>query len=52
MEDNELKKFKLVKINRALDLLKNNTSSASASAGIIFDKIQALRHRVLTPTNI
>ena len=34
------KVFKLVKTNSALDFLKNNTSSATASEDIIFDKIQ------------
>ena len=34
--------FKLVKTNSALDFLKNNTSSASASEGIIIDKIQGI----------
>ena len=40
MKDEGSKVFKLVKTNSALDLIKNNTSSASASEGIIFGKIQ------------
>ena len=36
------KVFKLVKTNSALDFLKNNTSSATASEDIIFDKIQGI----------
>ena len=34
------KVFKLATTNSVLDFLKNNTSSASTSEGIIFDKIQ------------
>ena len=34
------KVFKLVKTNSDLDFLKNSTSLATASEGIIFDKIQ------------
>ena len=42
MKDNGVKSFyELVKTNSALDFLKNNTSSATASEDIIFDKIQA-----------
>ena len=33
---------KLVETNSALDFLKNNTPMASASEGIIFDKIQGI----------
>ena len=40
MKDNVSKVFKLVKTNSALDVLKNTTSSATASEDIIFDKIQ------------
>ena len=36
MNDQRPKVFKLVKTNFALDFLKNNTSLASASEGIIF----------------
>ena len=36
------KVLKLVKTNSALDFLKDNTSSATASDGIIFDKIQGI----------
>ena len=41
MKDDGPKVFKLVKTNLALDFLKN-TSLASASEGIIFDKIQGV----------
>ena len=34
--------FRLSKTNPALDFLKINTSSASASKGIIIDKIQGI----------
>ena len=37
-----LKVFKLVKINSAFDFFKNNTSPASASEGIIFDRPQGI----------
>ena len=37
MKDKGVKSFKLVKTNSALHFLKNNTSSATASGGIIFD---------------
>ena len=40
MKDEGPKVFKLVKTNSALDLIKNNTSSAGASQDIIFGKIQ------------
>ena len=40
MKDKEV--FKLVKTNCALDFLKNNTFSASASKDIIFDKIHGI----------
>ena len=36
------KVFKLIIAKFALDFIKNNTSSASASEGIIFDKIQGI----------
>ena len=39
MTDEGPKVFKLVQTNSALDFLKNYTSSASTSEGIIFDKI-------------
>ena len=39
MKDEGPKVFKLVKTNSTLDFVKNNTPSASASEGIIFDKI-------------
>ena len=42
MKDKGPKVFKCVKTNSALDFLKNNTSSASTSEGIVFDKIQAI----------
>ena len=42
MKDKGPKVFKLVEANSALDFLKNNTSLAGASDGIIFDKIQAI----------
>ena len=42
MKDMVSKVFKLVKTNSASDFLKNNTSSATASEGIIFDKIQGI----------
>ena len=42
MKDEGEKVFKLVKTNSALDFLKNNTSSATASEDIIFDKIQGI----------
>ena len=37
MKDKGVKSFKLVKTNSALYFLKNNTSPASTSEGIIFD---------------
>ena len=43
MKDEGPKVRKLVKTNFALDFLKNNTSSASALEGIIFDKIKPSR---------
>ena len=42
MKDEGPKVFKLVKTKSALDFLKNNTPSASASEGIIFDKVQGI----------
>ena len=36
------KVFKLVKTNSAFDFLKNNTSWACSSEGIIFDQIQGI----------
>ena len=39
--------FKLVKTNSALDFLKNNTSAATASEGIIFGKIQGIVFELL-----
>ena len=42
MKDERLNIFKLVKTNSTLDFLKNNTHSARASEGIIFDKIQGI----------
>ena len=42
MKDEGPKVFKLVKTNSALDFLKKYTSLASASEGIIFDKIQGI----------
>ena len=42
MKDKGPNVFKLVKTNSALDFLKNNTSSASVSEGIISDKIQGI----------
>ena len=41
------KVFKLVKTNSALDILKKNISSATASEGIIFDKIQGIVFQLL-----
>ena len=40
MKEERLKVFKLVKTNSSFDFLKNNTPSANASEGIIFEKIQ------------
>ena len=42
MKDEGPKVLKLVKTNSALDFMKNNTSSASTSEGIIFVKIQGI----------
>ena len=42
MKDEWPKVFKLVKTNFTLDFLKNNTSSATTSEDIIFDKIQGI----------
>ena len=42
MKDEGPKVFKFIKTNSALDFLKNNTSSASASECIIFDIIQVI----------
>ena len=39
MKDEGPKVLKVVKTNSALNFLKNNTSSASTSEGVIFDKI-------------
>ena len=47
MKDEGPKVFKLVK-HSELDFLKNNTSLASTSEGIIFDKLP--RHRILSNT--
>ena len=41
MKDKGPNLSKLVKTNSALDLLKNNTSSATTSEGIIFEKIHS-----------
>ena len=48
MKDEGAKVLKLVKTNFDSDFLKDSTSVASASDGIIFD--QNPRHRVLTIT--
>ena len=48
MKDEGAKVLKLVKTNFASDFLKDNTSVASVSGGIIF--VQNARHRVLTTT--
>ena len=40
MKDKRSKVFKLFYKNSALDFLQNNTSLATASEDIIFDKIQ------------
>ena len=42
MKDKGPNVFKLLKINSVMDFLKDNTSSASASDGIIFDKIRGI----------
>ena len=42
MKDEGPKFLNLVKTNSALDFLNNNTSSATASKDIIFDKIQGI----------
>ena len=42
MKDEGPNVFKLVKTNSALDLLKKHTSLASASEGVIFDRIQGI----------
>ena len=42
MKDEGSKVFKLVLKNSALDLLKNDNSLASASEGIIFNKIRGI----------
>ena len=47
IKDEVSKVYKLVKINSALDFLKNNTSSASAAEGIIFDTIQDIVFKLL-----
>ena len=41
MKDKGPNLSKLVKTNSALDFLKNNTSSATTSEGIIFEKIHS-----------
>ena len=42
MKDEEQDVFDLVETNSVLDFLKNNTSLARTSEGIIFDKIQGI----------
>ena len=42
IEDKGLNVLKLVKTNFVLDFLKNNTSWANGSEGMIFEKIQGI----------